>query len=91
MRITRLNSINANLLIRLYRIFIRPYIDCACTTFTALNKTHTHREKLEVIENRCFCYARRAVDSTCTSNNDFRSCCNIVTVEQRILALADSW
>ena len=50
-----------------------------------------HRQKLEVIQNRCLRYARRAVDSTCISNNELRSHCNIFSVEQRILALADSW
>ena len=89
MRITRLNSINATLLIRLYKIFTRPYIDYACTTLTALNKTP--RQKLDVIQNRCLRYARRAVDSTCISNNELLSRCNIVSTEQRILALADNW
>ena len=51
---------------------------------------HTERQKLEVIENRRFCSARRAAD-LCTSNYDFCSCCNIVTAEQCILALADCW
>ena len=89
MRITRLNSIIAALLIRLYKVFTRPYIDYACTSLNALNKTQ--RQKLEVIQNSCLRYARRAVDSTCISNNELRSRCNIVSVEQRILALADSW
>ena len=89
MRITRLNSINATLLIRLYKIFTRIYMDYACTTLTALNKTQ--RQKLEVIQTRCLRYARRAVDSSCISNNKLRSRYNIVSVEQRILALADSW
>ena len=89
MRITRLNSISAALLIRLYKIFTRPYMDYACTALTALNKIQ--RQKLEVIQNRCRRYARRAVDSTCISNNELRSRCNIISVEQRILALADSW
>ena len=56
---------------------------------TVLNKTQ--RLKLEVIQNGCLRCARRAVDSTCISNNELRSRCNIVSVEQRILALADSW
>ena len=34
MRITRLNSVNATLLIRLYKIFTRPYMDYACTAQT---------------------------------------------------------
>ena len=38
MRITRLNSTNATLLIRLYKIFTRPYMDYACTALTTLNK-----------------------------------------------------
>ena len=88
LRITRLNSINATLLIRLYKIFTRPYMDYACTALTALNKTQT---KLEVIQNRSLCYTRTAVDSTCISNNELRSRCNIVSVKQRILALADIW
>ena len=89
MRITRLNSINATLLIRLYKIFTRPYMDYACTALAALNKTQ--RQKLDLIQNRCLRYARRAVDSTNISNNELRSRCNIVSVEQHILALADSW
>ena len=86
MSITRLNSNNAILLIRLYKIFTRPYMDYACTALTALNKTQ--RKKLEVIQNRCLQYTRRTVDSTNISNNKLR---NIVSAEQRILALADSW
>ena len=39
MRIARLNSINASLLIRLYKTFTRPYLDYACTALTVLNKT----------------------------------------------------
>ena len=89
MRITRLNSINAALLIRLYKIFTRPYMDYACTALSVLNKTQ--RQKLEVIQNCCLRYARRAVDSTCISDNELRSRCNIVSVEKRILALADNW
>ena len=54
-------------------------MDYTCTTLTALNKTQ--RQKLEVIQNRCFHYARRAVDSTCISNNELRLRCNIVSVE----------
>ena len=87
MRITNLNLINAN--VCLYEISTRSYIDFACTTLTALNKTQ--RQKLEVIQNRCLQYARRAVDYTCISNNDLRSCYNIISVKQRILTLEDSW
>ena len=87
MRITRLNSVNATLLIRPWKIFSRPYMDYAYTALTAVNKTQ--RKKLEV--NRFLCYARRAVDSTCISSNELCSRCNIGSVEQRILALADSW
>ena len=89
MRIARLNSVNATLLIRLYKIFTRPYMDYACTALTQLSKLQRH--KLEVIQNRCLRYARRTVDSTCISNSELRSHCNIVSVEQRILALEDSW
>ena len=89
MNITRLNSFNATLLIRLYKLFTRPYMDYACTALTTLNKTQRH--KPEVIQNRCLRYARRAVDSTNIPNNELRSRCSIVSVEQRILALADSW
>ena len=64
-------------------------MDYACTTLTALKKTQ--RQKLEVIQNRCLRYARRADDFTCISNSELRSCCNIVSAEQSILALADSW
>ena len=56
----------------------------ACTPLTTL--------KLKVIQNRCFRYARKAVDSTCISNNEFRSHCNIASVEYRIFSLTDnSW
>ena len=89
MRITRLNSVDATLLIRLYKFFTRTYMDYACTALTPLNKSQ--RQKLEVIQNRCLRYARRAVDSTCISNIELHSLCNIVSVEQRILALADRW
>ena len=88
-RITRLNSINATRLICLYKIFTRPYTYYACTALTALKKKQ--RQKLEVIQNLCPWYARRAVDSTCIWNNELCSCCKIVNVVQRILALADSW
>ena len=64
-------------------------MDCACTALTVLNKTQ--RQKLEVIQNRCLRYSRKPVDSTCISNNKLRSRWNILSVEQRILALADSW
>ena len=39
----------------------------ACTVFIALSETQ--RQKLEKTENRYLRYARRAVDSTCVSNN----------------------
>ena len=38
-KITRLKSIDATLVIRLYKIFTRTYMDYACTALTALNKT----------------------------------------------------
>ena len=44
---------------------------------------------LKGFQNHCLRYARRAVNSTCISNNELRSRCNIVSVGQRILALAD--
>ena len=71
MKTSRLNSVNATLLIHLYKIFTRPYMDYACTALTVLNKTQ--RQKLEVIQNHCLRYARRAVDSTSISNNEFCS------------------
>ena len=89
MKITKLNSINAALLIRLYKTFRRPYMDYACTALTVLNQTQ--RQKLEVFQNRCLRYARRVFGSTCISNSELRSRCNIVSVEQCILAIADSW
>ena len=89
MRIARLNSVNVTLLIRLYKIFTRPYMDYVCTALTTLSKTQRH--KLEKIQNHRLRYARSAVDSTCISNNELRSYCNIVSVEHRIPALADSW
>ena len=88
MRVSRLNSANATLLLPLYKIFIRPYMDSACTVVNALNKSK--RQRLEVIQNLCLHYARRTVDSTCISNNELLSGCNAVSVEQRILALANS-
>ena len=45
MIITRLNSTNATLLIRLYKIFVRPYMDYGCTALTTLSKTQRHRLK----------------------------------------------
>ena len=87
--IAKLNSVSATLLIRLYKIFPRPYMDYACTALTTLSKLQ--RCKLEVIQNRCLRYARRTVDSTCISNSELWSRCNIVSVEQNILASADSW
>ena len=89
MRIIKLNSINANLLIYLYKTFTRPYLDYACAALTVLNKTQ--KQKLEAIQSRCLRYARRAVDSTYISTNELRSRCNIVSAEQRFPALADSW
>ena len=47
-----------------------------CMALTVLNKTQ--RQKLEVIQNRCLQYARRAD-------------CNIVRVEQRLIALPGKW
>ena len=89
MRIARLKSVSVTLSISLYKIFTRPYMDYACTALTQLSKLERH--KLEVIQNHCLRYARRTVDSSCISNSELRSRCNIVSVEQRILTLADSW
>ena len=89
MSVTRLNSVNATLLIRLYTILTRPYLDCAITAMTILNKSQRH--KLEVIQNQCLSYARRALDFISISNNELRSRCNTVSVEQCILALAGRW
>ena len=88
-RIARLNSVNATLLIHLCKIFTRPCMEYACTALTQLGKLQRH--KLEVIKNRCLRYVRRTVDSTRISNSELLSRCNIVSVEQRILALAGSW
>ena len=38
MNITSLNSTNTTLLIRLYKIFVKPYMHYACTVLTALKK-----------------------------------------------------
>ena len=38
-RVARLNSTNATLLIRLYETFIRPQMDYACTALTEPNKS----------------------------------------------------
>ena len=89
MRIAKLNSVSATPLIRLCKIFTRPYMDYACTALTQLSKLQRH--KLEIIQDCCLRYARGTVDSTCISNSKLRSRCNIDSVEQRILALADSW
>ena len=89
MRITRLNPTNVTLLICLYKIFTRPYMDYACTAQTALNKTQ--RQKLGVIQTCCLRYGRKIVDSTCILNNKLHSRCNVFSVEQHILALEDSW
>ena len=45
MRITGLNSVNATLLIRLYKFFTRPYMDYACTALTALSKSQRQKFK----------------------------------------------
>ena len=71
MKVTKLNSRNATLLIHLYKIFTRPYMNYACTALTTPKKTQRH--KLEIIQNRCLCYARRAVHSACISNNELCS------------------
>ena len=89
MNITRLNSTNGTLLIRVYKIFVRSHMKYACTALITLNKSQSHR--LEVIQNRCFRYARRTVDSTCICNDEVRSPCNIANVEQRILHVANNW
>ena len=86
MRITGLNLVNATLLIRLYKFFTRPYMDYSCMALT----NHRDKSSKEVTQNRCQ-NARREVDSTCISNNELRSRCNIVSVEQRILELANTW
>ena len=45
MRITGLNSVNATLLICLYKFFTRPYMDYACTAPTALSKSQRQKFK----------------------------------------------
>ena len=62
-------------------------MDYVCTALAVLNKTQT---KIR-IQNRCLQYARRAEDSTSIFNNELRSRCNNVRVEQRIIALVGSW
>ena len=54
MKITKLNSINAILLIRLDKTLARLCMDYACTTLTVLNKTQI--QKLKVIQNRSVGY-----------------------------------
>ena len=78
MNIARLNSINSIVVIHLCKIFVRPYMDYA-SALKALNKTQ--RLRLEVIQSRFLRYARKAVDSTCISNDKLRSPCNTVSVE----------
>ena len=89
MEIAKLNSVNVTLLIRLYKIFTRPCMDYSCAAMTALSKLQRH--KLAVIQSHYLRYARATVDSTCISNSKLQSRFNIVSVEQRILALADTW
>ena len=84
-----MSILTITLLIRLYKMYTRPYMDYACTAMTTLSKSQRH--KLEVTQNCCLHYARTAIDSTCTSNSELWSHCNIISVEQRILALANSW
>ena len=83
MRIGKLNSVNATLLIRLYTTFTRPYMDYTCTALKQLSKLQRH--KLEVIQNRCLRYAKGTVDSTCISNSELRSRCNILSVSNAFL------
>lgn len=64
-------------------------MDYACTVLTALNKSQRHWP--EVIQNRFLQYARGTVDPTSISNNELCSGCNIKSVEQRVLALANNW
>ena len=45
MKITKLNSINAALLIRLYKTFTRPYMDYACAALTVQRQKLEHRDK----------------------------------------------
>ena len=69
--------------------WLGPYMVYACTALIALNKTQRYR--LELIQNYCLRYARKAADSTCISNDEICSRCNILSVEQRVLALANNW
>ena len=64
-------------------------MDNICMALTVLNKTQ--RQKLEVIQNRYLQYARRAEYSNRISNKELRSRCNIVRVEQRLIALPGKW
>ena len=66
--IAKLNSVNTTLLIRLYKIFTRPYM-------ATLIKLQRH--KLEVIQNHCVRYVRRT-DSAYISNSELRSRCNLL-------------
>ena len=84
-RITRLNSVNATLLICVYKIFTRPYMDRAYIALTNFNKPQ-RQIRGNSVQNHCLRYARRAVDSTCISIYELRS-----RLEQRILALAEIW
>ena len=66
--IAKLNSVNNTLLIRLYKIFTRPYM-------ATLIKLQRH--KLEVIQNHCVRYERRT-ESAHISSSELRSCCNLL-------------
>ena len=71
MRIARLISISANLLIFLHTTFMRLHMDY---TGSALNA-------LKIIQNCCLPYPRRAVNSSCITKIELRSRCNIVSTE----------
>ena len=60
-------------------------MDYACTALTVL-ENHKDMD----LKWLSLCYARRSDDSACICNNKLPPCCNIVSVEQCILALGDN-
>ena len=46
---------------------------------------------MQVIPNRYLRYTRKKADSSCTSNDELHYRSNVVSAEQRILALLKNW
>ena len=88
--ILKLRSFDPSFLISLYKTFIRPHFEYACTAKLCLPKTIT--KKLEVLQNKCLRHARYCTsDNTHCSNVELRRQFNMDSVETRILKLASKW